>query len=235
MPIEGKRRLSERVFDYILDSILSGSIESNSRVVERKVAEEIGISHVPVREALEKLEHDGWIERLPQRGARVKEYNEKEIENLFQFRKILECGSLGIIKYPLFEDKKTLLSESFHDLVVAQGDENLEKAVKADTSFHQSIVQCTENDRMIAQHRTIVLQLRASLPVFLFGALDLAFGQKLKYEDLQLSSHRKIYEAIITEKSKLASDLLSKHIVESSKCIKIIRSFNEKLKSGILV
>ncbi len=226
--------MSEFVFYYILDSILSGGIESNFPVVERKVAAEIGISHVPVREALEKLEHDGWVDRLPQRGARVKEFNEKEIDDLFQFRKILECGSLGIIKYPLSEDKKTLLSESFNDLVLAQGNENLEKAVKADTSFHEAIVQCTGNDRMIAQHRTIVLQLRSSLPVFLFGALDLAFGQKLKYEDLQLSSHRKIYEAILAEKIKLASDLLSEHIARSSKCIKVIRGFTEKLKSGIL-
>ncbi len=229
------KRLSTIVFDHIVNSILSGSIEPNARVVERKIASQLGISHVPVREAFEKLEHDGWIERLPQRGARVKEFNEKEIEDLFQVRKILECGAVSSITFPLSHDQLRMLEEPLEALVMAHGAANIEEAMRADSLFHRAIVQCTGNDKLIGYHKTVVLQLQTAFPVFLFGALDLAFGQKLKYEGLQLESHKEIYHALLSGETAVALDLVDRHISRSSEGIKILHNIQHGLKVSNLV
>ena len=65
--------LSEKVYDYVVENISNGNWPFGSKIVERQVAKELGISHIPVREAMEKLKQNGWVNRIANRGAFVRD------------------------------------------------------------------------------------------------------------------------------------------------------------------
>ena len=76
--------------EFIRDAIRSGRISSGERIVERTVAGELGISSIAVRDAFARLTQEGWIERLPRRGVRVRRLDADEVEDISALRALLE-------------------------------------------------------------------------------------------------------------------------------------------------
>ncbi|MCE5282763.1 MAG: GntR family transcriptional regulator, partial [Deltaproteobacteria bacterium] len=87
----------EKTYEYLKSSILSGRFTPGERLTEEHLAEELGISRTPVREALHKLEQDGLIEPLETRGFCIPSDSPEEIEDLFELRTVLEGYTLKII------------------------------------------------------------------------------------------------------------------------------------------
>ena len=87
----------EKTYEYLKSNILSGHFIPGERLAEEHLAEELGVSRTPVREALHKLEQEGLIEPLESRGFRVPHDSPEEIEDLFDIRTVLEGYTLKII------------------------------------------------------------------------------------------------------------------------------------------
>ena len=83
--------LSERVKDRILTWILEGELEPGSRIVETRVARDLGVSQAPVREALRDLAILGFVEMKPHKGARVREPSREELTEAIEVRAELEA------------------------------------------------------------------------------------------------------------------------------------------------
>lgn len=79
------------IYDHIRQAILDGLIKPGQRLVERDIASRFNASRTPVREALRKLETEGFIEYLPRKGVIVRGFNLQEIEEIYSIRKSLEC------------------------------------------------------------------------------------------------------------------------------------------------
>ena len=79
-----------KVYDHIKEKILSGEILPNQRLVEAKIAKEIGTSRTPVREAFHSMQKDGLIESLPRVGYKVKPISEEEVIQICKIREVLE-------------------------------------------------------------------------------------------------------------------------------------------------
>src|SRR5659263_539446 len=87
----------EKTYDYLKANILSGHFIPGERLAEEHLAEELGVSRTPVREALHKLEQEGLIEPLESRGFCIPRDSSEEIEDLFELRTVLEGYTLKII------------------------------------------------------------------------------------------------------------------------------------------
>jgi DNA-binding GntR family transcriptional regulator len=96
-----RKSLGEHVFDSLKQAIIKGNFSSGEWLVESHIAETLGISRTPVREAIHKLEREGFIERQPRGGFTVLGFNREDIEETFGIRSVLEgyAARLAAIKY----------------------------------------------------------------------------------------------------------------------------------------
>lgn len=92
----GQARVSDRAFDALYTAIIHGDLEAGSRLQVRDLAESLGTSMMPVREALNRLEEFGLVETLPYRGAVVKTFFQGELLEIYSVRTLLESQAVKL-------------------------------------------------------------------------------------------------------------------------------------------
>ena len=134
------RTMTEIVADEIRVKILNGDLTPGQRLVTADIADELGVSRMPVRDALRYLESTGLVETIPHRGTVVKDLSEKEIVELYQIRAVLEglaarlaSKRVGEVQLRQFE---SIVSK--HDLK-AMRNEGYDEFTKLNKSFHSMI------------------------------------------------------------------------------------------------
>lgn len=144
-PYISRAVLADQVKDHLLSAILAGKYPPESRIVETRVARELGTSQAPVREALRGLEALGVVEILPFRGARVRRPSLAELLEAYGVRMELECLGfrLGI---PRMSDADVAEIEALHQSMqeAAARDDRHEVAVR-DAAFHARILRTSGN------------------------------------------------------------------------------------------
>ena len=88
--IDRRKPLADLVFEAIRDNILSGQIKADDWLRQEDVASELGVSHTPVRQALERLIAEGLAERVPYKGVRVSHFKPEEIAEIYALRLLLK-------------------------------------------------------------------------------------------------------------------------------------------------
>jgi DNA-binding GntR family transcriptional regulator len=143
-PLE-REILSERVKDRILTWILEGELAPGSRIVETRVARQLGMSQAPVREALRDLATLGFVEMQPYRGARVRRPSKRELTEAIEVRAELEAlaGRLAATRRSegCLQDLERLFGEMKE---AADRNDPHDHAVK-NAAFHARIVKSTHN------------------------------------------------------------------------------------------
>ena len=92
----GQTRVSDRAFDALYTAIIHGDLTAGSRLQVRDLAESLGTSMMPVREALNRLEEFGLVETLPYRGAVVKSFSQEELLEIYSVRTVLESQAVKL-------------------------------------------------------------------------------------------------------------------------------------------
>jgi DNA-binding GntR family transcriptional regulator len=137
--------LAEQVRDHLLEGILAGRYPPRTRIVETRIARDLGTSQAPVREALRGLEALGVVEILPFRGARVRHPSSEELLGAYSVRAELE--SLGArLGVPLMTDADLAEIEAAHDDLqrAARGGDRHELAL-LDAAFHARLMRLSGN------------------------------------------------------------------------------------------
>ena len=88
--IKNYKPLGEVVFDHLREAILSGELKPGERLMEITLAEQLGVSRTPVREAIRKLQKEKFVEMVPRKGAYVANLTAKDIIDVLEIRIILE-------------------------------------------------------------------------------------------------------------------------------------------------
>jgi GntR family transcriptional regulator, rspAB operon transcriptional repressor len=153
--IKDSGTIRKKVYSQVRDRILSGEISPHQRLIETKIAQEIGTSRTPVREALHNLEVEGLIESIPRVGYRVKFLNPTEVEEICAIRAAIEemAADWAMKKAPgkLVAELKKNIAQS--EKAIAQG------AVKAfvdlDAQFHESIARLSGGQRLLELAQTL--------------------------------------------------------------------------------
>lgn len=195
--------LRDVVFKTLRQAILRGELKPGERLMEIKLANKLGVSRTPIREAIRKLELEGLVLMIPRRGAEVAEITEKSLNDVLEVRKALEELSVQLacerITPEQVEEMK-MAAEDFRK-VLKSGD--VTKIAEADVKFHDIIFAATNNQRLI----TLLNNLREQMYRFRVEYLK----QKECYPQL-LEEHDKLIALISGGEVEEACELMGCHI-----------------------
>lgn len=166
--------LRERIYQIIQDMILSREIQPGEKILEEELAKKIGVSRTPIRECLLRLENEGIVEIIPRRGAFLRKYGRKKVEEIFDMREVLE----GLVARLVAGRRQQTLCERISailDRVCNLPDEGLylKEFTRADVDFHLSLLNACQNEMLqsamavinthlqIIRARTVVIPGRA--------------------------------------------------------------------------
>jgi DNA-binding GntR family transcriptional regulator len=200
--LDNYKPLRELVFDSLREAILLGRLKPGERLMEVQLADEMGVSRTPVREAIRKLELDGFVVMIPRKGAYVASITLKDIADVFEVRAALEGMAAGLAAERITEDEMEQLERSL--LKEARLDsEGISNFVDNDTLFHEMIYSASRNKQL--QH--IITHLREQIQRFRTTSLS----QPGRTRE-SLDEHKKIVEAITSRDVDSARNLAREHI-----------------------
>lgn len=201
-PIPPDEAFASHVYQLILEDIVSGRLAPGQRLRERELSDQHSVSRIPVREALHRLEQDGFIVTAPRRGAVVRSLTLTDVDELFDLRMLLESFAAkraaervaaGAGGGRLAEILKLAQDAT------AEGDE--ERASDLNTEFHAEIVN-------VSGHRLLARELRPlqGLTRWIFG---LGVSRPM---ELNAIEHDEIKDAILGGRAQLAESLAAAHV-----------------------
>ena len=151
--------LRDVVFNTLRDAILTGKLVPGERLMENQLAEKLGVSRTPVREALRMLELENLVELVPRKGAQVLDMSEKDITNILEVRSALEGQATSLACKKMTKEDLQQLKNMEVDFEKAVADNDVEHFVDIDEDFHDLIFAATENDKLISIFRNLRIQL----------------------------------------------------------------------------
>lgn len=164
----GRAVLREQVKDLLLERILSGDYKPGDRLVETRIAKELGTSQAPVREALRDLELLRFVESSPFRGSWVREVSEEELAEIYPVRAALEeVAARAAVDRG--EDAVAMLEAELEAMRKAAGDGDLHRQVEHDVSFHRVIVEASGNRILLEVWKSLRIEARTIITLYKTG------------------------------------------------------------------
>jgi DNA-binding GntR family transcriptional regulator len=200
--LDNYKPLREMVFESLREAIILGRLKPGERLMEIQLAEEMGVSRTPVREAIRKLELEGFVVMVPRKGAYVAGISVKDIVDVFEVRAALEGLAAGLAAERITSDEMDHLERSLLKINVSSGDD-IDAVVEGDVSFHDIIYTASRNQRLVQ----IITQLQEHLLRFRMTSLSQPGRTKVA-----LDEHKAIVEAICDRNVELAQTLAREHI-----------------------
>ena len=208
--LDSYQPLREVVCESLREAIRNGVLKPGERIMEIQLAEELGVSRTPVREAIRKLELEGYVVMMPRRGTYVASMSIRDINEIFEIRTALESLSNGLAADHITDDELEHLQRL---LVIIGGyikEGNIEKIVETDIEFHDLLYHAARNERLVG----IISNLRDQLTRF--RTLSMSYPGRL---EATLEEHRLIVEAIAQGDRKAASKAAERHMENSEKTL----------------
>ena len=142
--------LREGVYDALLNLIVTRALQPGQHLVESELAAHLGISRQPVREALQRLSSEGWVDLRPAQGAFVHVPTEEEADQLLAVRSLLETESARLAAVNATPESVDLLRELYEQGVQALAAEDVDAIVSANAALHAAIMELSGN-RVLAE------------------------------------------------------------------------------------
>ncbi len=204
--VTDKFSLRGRVFNKLRDDILSGKYAEHEELKEVAIGEELGVSRTPVREAFRQLELEGLIQIIPNKGAYVTGITEKDVEDIYMIRSLLEglCArwaTAHITEEQLEEMEENVYLAKFH---AEKG--HLEQLAELDNRFHDILYEAGNSkilEHQLKDFHQYVLRVRKKT------LSSASRGPKSNQE------HEQILEAIKAGNADLAEQLANMHMINA--------------------
>jgi DNA-binding GntR family transcriptional regulator len=153
--VERPAPLREAVHTALIELIINGTLQPGQHLVELELAQYLGVSRQPVREALQRLQTEGWVDLRPAQGAFVHTPTEEEADQLLSVRSVLETHSARLAAGRATEDEVARLWELQQDGVRAVEADDAEGMVAANAALHAYITTLSGN-AVLAEHIALV-------------------------------------------------------------------------------
>jgi DNA-binding GntR family transcriptional regulator len=140
-----RSNLREQIKDVILQRIVAGEYAPGARLIETRIAQELGVSQAPVREALRDLEQLGCIVHEPFRGCSVRAFSAQELLEAFPVRATLEALAARLAAERITEDELLHLADLLETMRAAARRGDAHDQSQANASFHATIVRAARN------------------------------------------------------------------------------------------
>lgn len=208
--------LRDVVFNSLRQAILKGELVAGERLMEKQLADRMGVSRTPIREAIRKLELEGLVTMVPRKGAEVARITEKDLRNVLEVRCALEELAVKIACEKITADELDHLRETIRDFKLAIAKRDFEKIISKDVEFHDVIFQATANDKLIQ----ILNNLREHIYRFRVEYIRKSENHKELAEE-----HEEILRAIELKDVDIARKVTQQHIINQE--LTVIRYIKE--------
>lgn len=141
--------LRDVVFNTLRQAILRGELKPGERLMEIQLANKLGVSRTPIREAIRKLELEGLVLMIPRRGAEVAEITEKNLRDVLEVREALEKLSVELACDHITEEQLRDMKLAAKAFQSALKSKDVTKIAEADVQFHDIINLATGNQKLI--------------------------------------------------------------------------------------
>lgn len=197
---------ADQAYAYVRERVISGDFGAGMRLTEWQIADALGTSRTPVREAMRRLVGDGVLRLRPNHGTFVGTYSEREIGELFELRAMLESEVAGVAA-------RSITAAQIAQLEVLQGRieergadlarDNLERIGGLNREFHRVIAQASERPRMVDM---LANAIEAPVVQQTFRRYTVAQLQR------SFHHHRELIDAFTAADSSWARDAMSCHV-----------------------
>ena len=216
--LDNYKPLRDVVFENLREAILEGKLEPGQRLMEVQLAEQLGVSRTPVREAIRKLELEGLVVMLPRKGAYVADVSLKDIIDVLEIRSTLEGLAAYLAADRITEEgveRLKAIAEDFKQSIERKDD--IETLLKKDVEFHECIFNATNNTKLSQIINTLWEQVHRFRTTYIS---DFDTSTHLVEE------HNNILDAIISGDNELAKKYAIDHI-EKAEQFMIEKSMNK--------
>jgi DNA-binding GntR family transcriptional regulator len=201
--VQNHRPLREIVYEELKLLIVQGKIKPGMRLMEEELAEDMGVSRTPIREAIRKLEKEGLITIEPRRGAYVSQLSKQDMLEILEVRQNVEGFAAELAAKRITEEEKIKLKNIADEYEKAVSENDMAAMIKADTTFHHTIVEATRNKlliQMVEQLQELVLRFRY------------LYYDNFKRSEKMAEEHKLIYQAVLEGNSDVAKESADVHI-----------------------
>jgi DNA-binding GntR family transcriptional regulator len=203
LKLDSYQPLRDVIFETLRKSIVSGDIKPGERLMEVTLAEQMGVSRTPVREAIRRLEAEGLVTMIPRKGTYVSELSIKDMMDVLEIRCSLDRLATTLATKHI-ESSQIKSLESIHKQYVTNVEKgNIEGAIRKDVEFHDMIYSVSGNPRLVG----VAGSLREHVYRF-----RVAYMTDTNIAENVLHEHEEILNAIRNSQDTKAAELAERHI-----------------------
>jgi len=198
--------LGEAVYIALREAIIKSQFKSGERLMETELAEEMMVSRTPVREAVRKLQSEGYVVMLPRKGTYVTSLSLQDVSDVYEIRSALESMAATKAAERASSDEIAQMRR-FLDGETGEWDaSDLSQNIIADVKFHSMIYKASKNTRI----ESMINDLREQIQRLRSSTLSRPGRLRLAHEE-----HRRIFDAIQARDAKAAGEAAVAHIERS--------------------
>ena len=196
--------LRDVVFNTLRQAIITGEFAPGERLMEISLANRLGVSRTPVREAIRKLELEGLVIMIPRKGAQVARITEKNLRDVIEIRTVLEEFAAVLACERIDQSGLHDLCQAHEDFIRSVENGDILDIVDKDETFHDTIFRATNNDRLIS----IINNLREQ-----FYRYRMEYVKDIRQRSNLVEEHRELLDAISSRDSIKAKELMKTHLL----------------------
>lgn len=208
--------LRDVVFNTLRQAILKGELEPGERLMEIQLAQKLGVSRTPIREAIRKLELEGLVIMIPRKGAEVARITEKDMRDVLEVRGTLEELAVLLACKNMTDDiiqELRMANKMFESAIVSK---DVVKIVDADVNFHDLIYKATDNQRL--------MQIISNLSEQMYR-YRLEYIKDARSHSILISEHADIINRLKNKDVEGAKSVMNQHIYNQEKGIMRMMQF----------
>ena len=208
------------VFNTLRQAILTGELKPGERLMEIHLANKLGVSRTPIREAIRKLELEGLVTMIPRRGAEVAQITEKSMNDVLEVRRAMDALCVELACDRITPEELQDLKKACDTFEAAVKTDDIKQIAQADVAFHDIIYAATDNRRLIQ----LLNNLREQMYRYRIEYLK----KKECYPQL-LEEHQTIIDSIESRDKGRATQITGQHIKNQAEAV--VDTIREKEES----
>lgn len=195
--------LRDVVFNTLRQAILRGELKPGERLMEVQLANKLGVSRTPIREAIRKLELEGLVLMIPRKGAEVADITEKSLRDVLEVRRALEELAVRLACDKIREDEIEELKKAEKEFKETLECGDVTAFAEADVKFHDIIYRTTDNERLIQ----LLYNLREQMYRY-----RVEYLKRADVHEMLLAEHERIIATIERRDKERATEAVCQHI-----------------------
>ncbi len=209
-PVE-QRTLSDEAADKLRAAIRSGTLLPGAKLVERDLADRLGMSRIPIREAIQRLIEEGIVRKEPHRSTYVYTPSRQEIEEICSLRVVLERFVVDRVIERWQPEHEQVLRQIVGEMRVASNRRDLQEVYECDYRFHLAMWKIAEHSLMLE----VISSLRSRISRFLYEANSTFYQSQIDSLDYHINGHDLLVDVLKSGDPERSKEEITAHVLSA--------------------